>query len=41
MDYTVVFDAIRKTLKKKKFFEMNTKAVETGVKFIRENYSKK
>lgn len=40
MDYTVVFDAIKKTLKKKKFLEINTKAVEAGVKFIRENYSR-
>ncbi|MCI0494529.1 2-oxoacid:acceptor oxidoreductase family protein [candidate division KSB1 bacterium] len=39
MDHTVVFDAIKKTLKKKKFLEMNTRAVETGVKFIRENYA--
>lgn len=40
MNYTVVFDAIKKMLKKKKFVDVNTKAVETGVKFVRENYSK-
>jgi 2-oxoisovalerate ferredoxin oxidoreductase beta subunit len=41
MNYTVVFDAIKKMLKKKKFVDVNTKAVETGVEFVRENYSKK
>jgi Pyruvate/2-oxoacid:ferredoxin oxidoreductase gamma subunit len=41
MNYTVVFDAIKKMLKKKKFIEVNTKAVEAGVEFVRENYSKK
>jgi len=39
MDHTVVFDAINKMLKKKKFVEINTKAVEAGVQFVRENYS--
>jgi len=39
MDYKVAFDAIRKSIKKKKFIDTNIKAVETGVKFARENYS--
>jgi 2-oxoisovalerate ferredoxin oxidoreductase beta subunit len=39
MDYKVAFDAIRKSIKKKKFTDTNIKAVEEGVKFVRENYS--
>lgn len=41
MDYKVAFDAIRKSIKKKKFIDVNIKAVEEGVKFVRENYSGK
>jgi 2-oxoisovalerate ferredoxin oxidoreductase beta subunit len=41
MDYKVAFDAIRKSIKKKKFIDTNIKAVEEGVKFVRENYSGK
>jgi 2-oxoisovalerate ferredoxin oxidoreductase beta subunit len=41
MDYKVAFDAIGKSIKKKKFIDINIKAVETGVKFVRENYSGK
>jgi Pyruvate/2-oxoacid:ferredoxin oxidoreductase gamma subunit len=41
MDYKVAFDAIRKSIKKKKFTDTNIKAVEEGVKFVRENYSGK
>jgi len=39
MDYKLIFDAIRKMLKKKKFIDINIKAVEQGVKYVRENYS--
>jgi len=39
MDYRVVFDGIGKTLKKKKFLEMNIQAVEAGVKYVREHYA--
>ena len=39
MDYKVAFNAIRKSIKKKKFIDINIKAVETGVKFVRENYA--
>ena len=41
MDYKVAFEAIRKSIKKKKFIDVNIKAVEEGVKFVRENYSGK
>lgn len=41
MDYRVVFDAIRKMLKKKKYLDTNIQAVEQGVKYVRENYSEK
>ena len=41
MDYKVAFGAIRKSIKKKKFIDVNFKAVEEGVKFVRENYSGK
>ncbi len=39
MDYRLVFDAIPKMLKKKKFVEVNTKAVEAGVKYVQEHYA--
>lgn len=39
MDYRVVFDAIGKTLKKKKFVEINIQAVEAGVAYVQEHYA--
>ena len=41
MDYKVAFNAIRKSIKKKKFTDTNIKAIEEGMKFVRENYSGK
>lgn len=39
MDYRLTFDAIRKSIKKKKYVDINLKAVEEGVRFVRENYA--
>lgn len=38
MDYRLVFDSIQKVVKKKKFLELNIKAVEAGVGYVREHY---
>ncbi|MDZ7264948.1 MAG: 2-oxoacid:acceptor oxidoreductase family protein [candidate division KSB1 bacterium] len=38
MDYRLVFDSIQKVIKKKKFLELNIKAVEAGVQYVREHY---
>lgn len=38
MDYHVVFDSIQKVIKKKKFLELNIKAVEEGVRYVQEHY---
>jgi len=39
MDYKVIFGAIQKSLKKKKYIDINFKAIEAGVKFVREHYA--
>jgi 2-oxoglutarate ferredoxin oxidoreductase subunit gamma len=39
MDFTLVFDTIRKILKKKQFIDLNITAVEKGVQYVREHYS--
>ncbi|MDW7680831.1 MAG: 2-oxoacid:acceptor oxidoreductase family protein [bacterium] len=38
-DYRVAIEGIKQNLKKKKFVDINIKAVEEGVRFIRENYA--
>jgi len=38
-DYRVAIEGIKQNLKKKKFVDINIKAVEEGVSFIRENYA--
>jgi len=39
MDPDVAKKGVRKNLKKKKFVDINMKAIDEGVKFIQENYS--
>ncbi len=39
MDPNVAIESIKKNLKKKKYVEINVKAIQEGVRFIRENYS--
>ena len=39
MDYKLLFDIIPLAIKRKKFVEVNKKAVEAGVQYIKEHYS--
>lgn len=39
MDHKVLFDSIKQNIKKKEYLDLNIKAVEQGIKYIKENYS--